>query len=145
VHNAEEIKNLCIGLLKADTETEVIQLLSNADLWDDQAKWRDLGDNENNYAIIGSQQSKADAALVEKLVNSIDARLTDESIKAGIEPAGTSAPPSIRYAVAQLIEKSPHPENETNGRVANWTSRERTLPEPSRWPPRAAGAILHLR
>lgn len=124
--NEVATKELCLNLMKADTEEEVIDLLSNAELWENGDAWRCLGDNENNYSVIGSQQSRSDAALVEKLVNSVDARLIDECLRAGVNPESNGAPPNIRYAVAKLIEKSPNPENENVGRVGNWTSAERT-------------------
>ncbi len=118
-------KNLCMSLIRADDETEVIKILKDHDLWDEQIYWRDLGDNENNYSIAGAQQADPIAALVEKLVNSIDARWMNECRLAGIRPDGENAPPNIRWAVAQLIEKMPHPESETHGKIENWTRDQR--------------------
>lgn len=119
-------EKLCLALIKADCEEEVILLLNDAKLWESDALWRDLGDNENNYAIAGNQQSKSDAALVEKLINSIDARLTGECLKRNIGPTSNFAPPTVRYAVAQFIEDSAHPEKESAGRVADWPPAQRT-------------------
>ena len=59
-------------------------------------------------------------------MNAADARLTNECIVAGLNPEGADAPPSVRHAVAQLIQKSSHPENETNGLIENMTRSERT-------------------
>jgi hypothetical protein len=81
---------------------------------------------ENNFSTAGAQQSDPVAALVEKLVNAADARLTNECLVAGIDPQGPNAPPSVRHAVAQLIQRSSHPENETNGLIENMTREERT-------------------
>lgn len=119
-------KELCLKLIHSDTEREVITHLKEAGFWDDKSLWRDLGDNENNFAITNNQSSKSDAALVEKLVNSVDARLMNECIKAGIDPEGPKAPTSIRYAVAKFIEKAEHPEKEFTGRISEWTDQERT-------------------
>jgi len=113
-------------LVHADSEKSVIDTLSNAGYWDDPACWRDLGDNENNFSVVGSQQSKSDAALVEKLINAVDSRLMDECQRAGIRCDDAAAPNSIREAVARFIEKNPSPESETAGRVSNWTQSERT-------------------
>ncbi len=121
-----EVKQLCIDLIHADTEEQVIALLTKANLWENTSLWRDLGDNENNYAVIGNQSSKADAALVEKVVNSIDARLLDECRKIKIDPQSDKAPPSIRHAVAQFIEKSAHPEKESTGKISEWSPSQRT-------------------
>jgi hypothetical protein len=60
------INTLCFNLMKADSEDEVIKLLTEAGYWDNRTVWRFYGDYENNYNTIGNQQSKPDAALVEK-------------------------------------------------------------------------------
>ena len=119
------LKNLCLSLVRADDEDTVKKILEDCGIWDEPNFWRDLGDNENNYSIIGAQQADPVAALVEKLVNSVDARLTNECLLSGIRPDASEAPPNIRWAVAQFIEGSPHPERETNGRIENWTREQR--------------------
>lgn len=120
-----DLRNLCLSLVYADDEDAVIKILTDAGYWEDDGCWRDLGDNENNYAIAGAQQADPVAALVEKLVNSADARLMNECQVAGIEPDGPDAPPTVQYAVAKFIEGSQHPERETNGRIENWTPTQR--------------------
>jgi hypothetical protein len=95
---------LCLALMRADTEEEVVALLISAGYWDDAALWRYLGDTENNFGAIGNQQSEAVAALIEKLINGVDARLLDACLAAGVDPTSTAAPPSIRHAVAEFFE-----------------------------------------
>ncbi|HET8636086.1 MAG TPA: hypothetical protein VFL96_04475 [Acidobacteriaceae bacterium] len=118
-------QELCMALVQADSPDEVVSILQKAGYWDDHAVWRDLGDNENNYSVVGAQQSDPIAALVEKLVNSVDARLMNECMVAGIKPDSKEAPRSVREAVAQLIEHS-DPSKETNGRIENWTQTQRS-------------------
>jgi len=120
-----DLKELCLSLIHADHEDDVIKILSDAGYWDNDANWRDLGDNENNYSIAGAQQADPVAALVEKLINSVDARLMNECLVSGIKKDGDQAPKSMRIAVAQFIEGSQHPERETNGRIENWTQSQR--------------------
>jgi len=117
-------QELCMALVHADSPEEVIAVLEKAGYWDNDTVWRDLGDNENNYSILGAQQSDPIAALVEKLVNSVDARLMNECILAGIKPDSKQAPGTVREAVAQLVEHS-DPRKATNGRIENWTATER--------------------
>jgi hypothetical protein len=117
-------QKLCMSLVHADSPEEVIGVLQDFGYWDDDDVWRDLGDNENNYSILGAQQSDPIAALVEKLVNSVDARLMNECMVAGIKPDSAKAPGSVREAVAQLIEHT-DPSKATNGRIENWTQTER--------------------
>jgi hypothetical protein len=124
--NEAAVRKLCLDLINSDTESEVIEILTDTGFWNFSESWRCLGDNENNYSVIGSQQSRSDAALVEKLVNSVDARLMDECFRSSVDPESSEAPPDIRFAVAKFIEKSPCPEKETTGRVSNWTPSERT-------------------
>jgi len=121
-----EIKQLCLSLMRADTEEEVIALLSDAGYWGDPTCWRYYGDYENNYNTIGNQQSRPDAALVEKLVNSVDARLMSECLVRGADPGGPTAPQSIYEAVARFFEGSDRPDNSNAGRIRNWTNAERT-------------------
>ena len=63
--NTTNDRNLCLALIRADSEAEVIALLRRAGLWDRQEAWRHYGDVENYWATIGNQQSSPEAALVE--------------------------------------------------------------------------------
>ena len=94
---------LALKLASAETEDEVIEILTDAGFWNDMNRWRPYGDNENNFSIIGNQQSSADAALVEKLINSVDAVLMKECQIRGIDPAGTDAPKSISAALESFF------------------------------------------
>jgi len=93
-----ELKNLCLKLAKADTENEVTSILREAGYWDNSEVWRYYGDNENNFAVIGNQQSSPDAALVEKIINSVDATLMRECLRKNIEPESPQAPRSLKNA-----------------------------------------------
>ena len=121
-----DIKELCMSLIRCDDEDEAIEILRGAGYWDDVSLWRDFGDNDNNYSTAGAQQSDPIAALVEKLVNSADARLMNECQAASIFPEGDEAPSSVREAVARFVEGSPSPGNTSTGRIENWTQSERT-------------------
>jgi len=112
-----------MDLIKSDSEDEVIKILESCGYWDDQTAWRYYGDYENNYNVIGNQQSRPDSALVEKLVNSVDARLMNECLVRGINQEGPDAPNSIRQAVAQFFEESP--DSVTAGLVSEWTNTKR--------------------
>ncbi len=122
--NDAQAKELCFALMKADTEKDVIAFLENVGYWNNRAAWRYYGDLENNYSQFGNQQSRPDYALIEKLVNSVDARLMNECLVRGIDPEGPSAPQTIREAIAQFFE-----ENQTvvgAGLIREWTPNKRT-------------------
>lgn len=67
-----DAKEFCLGLLQSETEEEVINALKKYGYWEDRSAWKPYGDMPNNRSIVGNQQSSSVAALVEKLVNSID-------------------------------------------------------------------------
>jgi len=96
-------KELCLLLLRADYEDEVTSALSGAGLLDDDSCWRPLGGVEGNWAIVGNQQSKPVDALVDKLVNSIDAVLMSECRRHSIDPESSIAPSSMEEAVKSLF------------------------------------------
>jgi hypothetical protein len=120
----ESIYSLFHDLLIADTEEEVVDRLRRAELWDNEECWRYYGDNENNFSTIGNQQSRPEAALVEKIVNSIDAKLVRSCIEKGIEPESKDAPQTIKQAVAWFFEDNPN--TEIAGVVSEWTDTKRT-------------------
>jgi hypothetical protein len=122
----EAAKSLCLALITADSEQAVIDLLSEAGFWENESAWRYYGDYENNYNTIGNQQSRPDAALVEKLVNSVDARLMNECLVRGIDPESSDAPGSIVEAVATFFEPGADPKSLIAGRIRNWPDPKRT-------------------
>ena len=74
-----DAKELCEQLMRADSEADVVQLLTDKGLWEDESSWRPLDDNPDNFGSAGNQQSRPEQAIVEKLVNSIDAKLMNEA------------------------------------------------------------------
>jgi hypothetical protein len=129
--NDAQAKELCLALMKADSEIEVINLLKQAGFWDNKDVWRFYGDYENNYNTIGNQQSRPDAALVEKVINAVDATLLSKCLERGIDPEGPDAPKSIRNAVAMFFDDSDKPNSPRAGQVKYWPDPQRT--ETARW------------
>jgi hypothetical protein len=119
-----QIRDLCIALLHAETEDEVIGLLKRAGYWDQPALWRHYGDLENNWGQGGNQQSLAEAALVEKIVNSVDARLINECLERGIDPKSDDAPKTIREAVSRFFEGGTGKKMATGGLVEDWSDEK---------------------
>ncbi len=87
-------QELCDRLIKADTESEVEAALGEFGYWDDIDAWSVFGSNPANASVIGGQQEAPESALVEKIVNSIDARLLDACQQQGIDPRSTADVPS---------------------------------------------------
>ena len=112
-------KSLALALAACEKEAEIIRLLKDENLWDNPTRWRNFGDNENNWSTIGNQQSDADAALVEKIVNSVDALLMKECMVRGISPSSEKAPRSIADALETFF-------GITGGKIQNLTETQRT-------------------
>lgn len=121
----EQAKDLCLKLMRADTEQAVIVILKEVGLWDDEKAWRLFSDTENNYSSIGNQQADAVAALIEKLINAVDARLVNACLIAGCNAEGADAPQSMRAAVARFFENKQEPK-ESDGRIADWLDAKAT-------------------
>lgn len=116
---SEEARDLCLKLMNAETEEEVIKILREWRFWDDRSVWKPYGDIANNRGIVGNQQSSPVAALVEKVVNSIDAVLTAECYRRDIDPTGPHAPKSMQEAVERFLDV-------TGGRIQNLDPQART-------------------
>jgi hypothetical protein len=114
----KQIEALCMALLKADSESDVVKILTDEGYWNDPSVWRDYGDREGNFSTIGSQQSKPESALVEKVINCVDSRLMNACLMAGIDPCSPSAPPDILSAVAQFFPG-------TSGSLSEWAAKTR--------------------
>lgn len=113
-----DVRKLAISLAFAESEREIIAILKKYNLWDSKY-WRNYGDNENNFAIIGNQQSAPDPALVEKFLNSIDAVLTKGCLLQGIDPTSPLAPTTTAQALASFF-------NVPQGKLSNLSDSQRT-------------------
>ncbi len=124
--NDSQAKELCHSLMQADSEDEVVRILSQSGLWEMKEYWRYYGDRETNFNSAGNQQAKPDSALVEKIINSVDARLMNECLVRGVDPAGNAAPQSIRAAVAAYFEEAASADKPHAGQMKYWSTDKRT-------------------
>lgn len=108
------------SLLHAESEDEVELVLQEAGFLEHNPDyWRPLGHRKNNFSMVGNQQTEASAALVEKLVNGIDAVLMSECFKLGLDPEGAKAPTSMAEAVQEFFKVR-------DGRLDNLVATQRT-------------------
>ena len=112
-------KALALKLSRCESGEEVISVLTETGVWECEEYWRPFGDVENNWSTIGNQQSEAEAALVEKIVNSIDAMLMKECLIRGINPESSHAPRSIAKAMEEYF-------GIRGGKLQDITQSERT-------------------
>jgi hypothetical protein len=117
-------RELCMALMRADSESEVIGLLKEAGYWDSPWAWRYIGDYDGNWSTIGNQQSDPVPALTEKFVNAIDAVLINACLETGTDPKGSGVPATMREAVATFFEHAPNPKADHVGRISAWTDAQ---------------------
>lgn len=117
-------RQLCEDLLNAEEEKAVISLLKEGGYWDRPEFWRYYGDVENNWGQSGNQQSLAEAALAEKIVNSVDARLINACWLNGIDPKSPAAPSSIRDAVADFFDNGKGGKIATGDVIREWGKQQ---------------------
>lgn len=117
-------QDLCMELIRADSEDDVVAVIKKYGFWDRPELWRHYGDVENNWGQSGNQQSLAEAALAEKIVNSVDARLINECKIRDIEPSSAEAPKTIRSAVAQFFENGKGDKMDSGGFIEDWDAKK---------------------
>ena len=101
-----KLRNLCLSLAKAESEEEVVSTLKKAGYWSNQKNWKFYGGLENNFSVIGNQQSLPESAIVEKIINSVDAVLTRECLRRKIDPESHEAPKDIIEALENFFKIS---------------------------------------
>jgi len=102
ISSAVEVRELALALMRADDEHDVVSILLQFGVWDDASAWLPYGGNESNQSIIGSQQSDPFSALVEKIINSVDAYLIMACLLAGIDPESPEAPQTMDEAIKRF-------------------------------------------
>lgn len=120
-------RQLFENLLSVDSEDEVIAILKGENYWDNANVWRHYGDFENNFSTINNQMERSDAALVEKIVNSIDAKLISACLERKISPEDHElAPKSINEAVCRFFSGDSCENSTKMGYISNWTRQMRS-------------------
>ena len=84
-------KKLAIALAVIEDEKDIRRLLKNEGYWNDMSCWKNYGDNENNFSIVGNQQNSPDTSLREQIINAVDAFLMRTALEKGINPTGKDA------------------------------------------------------
>ncbi|MGD8779750.1 MAG: hypothetical protein PVH88_12405 [Ignavibacteria bacterium] len=113
------LKELCLNLAFANSEKEIIDILQQEGYWGNENNWSFFGNKENNWGDIGNQQSEADGALVEKLINSVDAVLMLENSIRKHTVKKYQKPNSIKEALEKFF-------NIYEGKLSNISAPERT-------------------
>ena len=113
-----DAEKLFYKLLTTEDENAVFAILRQENVLDPEL-WQNLGDEDNNFSVVGNQHSHPTGAMVEKVVNAIDAVLMVGCHRAGIKPDSPEAPDTMAEA-AELFCDVP------NGRLGSLTNHELT-------------------
>src|ERR1051325_1360725 len=100
------VQQLFWGLYRAFTEAEVDSVLAQYSELQQTANWRPYGQNESNFGVVENQQASPIPALVEKLINSVDAILMRRCLEEGIDPRSKNAPRSVDEAVHRFFPQA---------------------------------------
>ena len=92
-------------LFQADREAAVDEVINRHPAFADPANWKPYGGIESNFGVVENQQASPIPALVEKIVNSIDAILMRRCYEAGVDPRSPEAPRAIEDAVRTFFER----------------------------------------
>lgn len=101
-----DAERLFWDLFRAPTEAAVDEVLAKNEKLADPKAWRAYGQNESNFGVVENQQASPIPALIEKVINSIDAILMRRCQELGIDPKSAQAPHSIEDAIAQFFPDS---------------------------------------
>ena len=101
-----DTKSLFWALFHADTEAAVTRVIDDHPEFRDPANWQPYGQIESNFGVVENQQASPIPALVEKIINSIDAILTRRCLQEGIDPSSETAPRSVDEAVTRFFPNS---------------------------------------
>ena len=93
-------------LFRAGTEGAVANVIDRHPAFQDPENWKPYGQNESNFGVVENQQASPIPALVEKIINSIDAILTRRCHEEGIDPRSIKAPRSVDEAVTRFFPDS---------------------------------------
>lgn len=91
------------SLYRASTESEVDKVIERRPDIFRQGNWRPYGQSESYFAVVENQQASPVPALVEKIINAIDAILMRRCREEGIDPKSQTAPQSVDAAVERFF------------------------------------------
>ena len=96
-------EELCMALLRAESEEEVSRVLDEAGTSAGVISWGLLDGRDTNFNVVTNQASTGAKALTELCTNMVDAILLRHAYEAGIDPTSADAPQSVTEAVRELV------------------------------------------
>ena len=120
------LQEVCLSLLAAESEAEVLKIVDSVPLMQDSGNWKPLDGRGTNFNVISNQASDGGKALTELMTNMVDAVLMRHALEKEIDPKGSEAPKTMYEAVDSLVH------NIHGGRLINLEQNDKWLKEFSR-------------
>ena len=93
---------VCMKLLRAESEEEVLKIIDETPEMLDEANWLPLDGRDTNFNTTSNQASDGAKALTELMTNMVDAVLMKRAFEEGIDPKGEQAPQTMSQAAIEL-------------------------------------------
>lgn len=97
-------KELCLAILEAECEADVLSLMATVPELANPANWRPLDGRETNFNVTSNQASDGGKALTELMTNMVDAVLLKAALERGVDPKSSAAPQTMYAAVDRFIK-----------------------------------------
>jgi len=97
--NNMKSKEVCLRLLSAESEKEVLAEIESLPEFKKASNWRPLDNRETNFNITSNQASDGGKALTELMTNMVDAVLMKHAYLKRIDPNSPKAPRTMYEAV----------------------------------------------
>ncbi|MEG9862246.1 MAG: hypothetical protein V6Z81_07060 [Parvularculales bacterium] len=99
-----DTKDVCLRLLKADSEADVHKIIESIPEMQDQNNWQPLDKRDTNFNVTSNQASDGGKALTELMTNMVDAVLMKHAFQNGVDPRSPKAPKTMYDAVDFLVK-----------------------------------------
>lgn len=96
-------EELCMALLRAESETAVATVLSKANSSNLDIGWGLLDGRDTNFNVVTNQAATGAKALTELCTNMVDAILLRYAYEANVDPMSGDAPQTVTEAVRELV------------------------------------------
>ena len=97
-------KNVCLGILKVESESAVSEIIASVSELSDAGNWHPIDGRETNFNVVTNQASTGSKALTELCTNMVDAVLMKHAYQKGVTPTGSDAPKSVIAGVRELVQ-----------------------------------------
>ena len=97
-------KEVCLRILRAESESTVSEIVASVPELSDSGNWHPIDGRETNFNVVTNQASTGSKALTELCTNMVDAVLMKHAHQKNIDPTAPNAPQSVIAGVRELVQ-----------------------------------------